>query len=130
MKTLTNSNYHRVQYFLLKLRTRFLLTNVYKRVFVIFFLLFRSFFFLQISWFNFSLKLCWRPKSYKQCQTNQVRRSLEQVRSKKLLPWTIMDKIFETNSTFHVIAYYGKSSISIFQEFLQVLTKLSFLEEH
>ena len=30
MKTLTSSNYHRVQYFLLKLRTRFLLTNLYK----------------------------------------------------------------------------------------------------
>ena len=33
LKTLTSSNYHRVQYFLLKLLTRFLLTNVYKRVF-------------------------------------------------------------------------------------------------
>ena len=32
LKTLTSSNYPRVQYFLLKLRTRFLLTNVYKRV--------------------------------------------------------------------------------------------------
>ena len=31
-KTLTSSNYLTVQYFLLKLRTRFLLTNVYKRV--------------------------------------------------------------------------------------------------
>ena len=31
-KTLTSSNYPIVQYFLLKLRTRFLLTNVYKRV--------------------------------------------------------------------------------------------------
>ena len=31
-----SSNYHRVQHFLLKLRTRFLLTNVYKRVFSIF----------------------------------------------------------------------------------------------
>ena len=36
LKTLTSSYYHRVQYFLLKLRTRFLLTNVYKRVFRIF----------------------------------------------------------------------------------------------
>ena len=31
-KILTSSNYPTVQYFLLKLRTRFLLTNVYKRV--------------------------------------------------------------------------------------------------
>ena len=33
LKTLTSSNYHKVYYFLLKLRTRFLLTNVYERVF-------------------------------------------------------------------------------------------------
>ena len=32
LKTLTSSNCHRVQQFLLKLRTSFLLTNVYKRV--------------------------------------------------------------------------------------------------
>ena len=32
LKILTSSNYPTVQYFLLKLRTRFLLTNVYKRV--------------------------------------------------------------------------------------------------
>ena len=31
-KTLRSSNYPAVQYFLLKLRTRFLLTNAYKRV--------------------------------------------------------------------------------------------------
>ena len=31
-ETLTSSNYPTVQYFLLKLCTRFLLTNVYKRV--------------------------------------------------------------------------------------------------
>ena len=42
LKTLMSSNYHRVQYFLLKLRTRFLLTNVYKRVCGIFLILFRS----------------------------------------------------------------------------------------
>ena len=36
LKTLTSSNYPTIQYFLLKLRTRFLLTNVYKRVFGIF----------------------------------------------------------------------------------------------
>ena len=32
LETLTRSDYHTVQYFLLKPRTRFLLTNVYKRV--------------------------------------------------------------------------------------------------
>ena len=32
LKTLTSANYPAVQYFLLKLCTRFLLTNVYKRV--------------------------------------------------------------------------------------------------
>ena len=32
LKILTSSNYPTVQYFLLKLRTRFLLTNVYKSV--------------------------------------------------------------------------------------------------
>ena len=31
-RTLTNSNYPAVQYFLLKLRARFLFTNAYKRV--------------------------------------------------------------------------------------------------
>ena len=33
LKTLTSSNYPTVQYFLLKLRTHFLLTNVYKSVY-------------------------------------------------------------------------------------------------
>ena len=37
LKTLTSSNYLTVQYFWLKLRTRFLLTNAYKRVCGIFF---------------------------------------------------------------------------------------------
>ena len=32
LKTLTSCDYPKVQYFLLKLRTRFLLTHVYKRV--------------------------------------------------------------------------------------------------
>ena len=36
LETLTSSNYLTVQYFLLKLRTRFLLTSVYKRVCEIF----------------------------------------------------------------------------------------------
>ena len=38
LKTLTSSNYPTVQYFLLKLRMRFLLASVYKRVYVIFLL--------------------------------------------------------------------------------------------
>ena len=42
LKTLTSSNYPTVQYFLLKLRTRFLLTNVYKSVCGIFFISLRS----------------------------------------------------------------------------------------
>ena len=37
LKNLTSSNYLRFQYLLLKLRTRFLLTNIYKRMFGIFF---------------------------------------------------------------------------------------------
>ena len=40
LKTLTSSNYPTVQYFLLKLRTRFLLTNVCKSVCGFFFILF------------------------------------------------------------------------------------------
>ena len=36
LKILTSSNYHRVQYFLLKFYTRFLLANAYKKVFWIF----------------------------------------------------------------------------------------------
>ena len=36
LNTLTGSNYHRIQYFSLKLRKLFLLTNVNKRVIVIF----------------------------------------------------------------------------------------------
>ena len=36
VKTLTSPNYPTVQYFLLKVRTPFLLTNVYKSVFGIF----------------------------------------------------------------------------------------------
>ena len=46
LKTLTSSNYPTVQYFLLKLRTRFLLANVYKRVCGIFFIFFLKKWFL------------------------------------------------------------------------------------
>ena len=42
MKILTSSSYPTIQYFLLKFRTRFLLTNVYKRVCKISYILFRS----------------------------------------------------------------------------------------
>ena len=42
LKTLMSSKYSIVQYFLLKLRTRFLLTIAYKRVRGMFFILFRS----------------------------------------------------------------------------------------
>ena len=42
LKTLTSSNYPTVQYFLLKLRTRFLLTIFYKNLRRIFFVLIRS----------------------------------------------------------------------------------------
>ena len=42
LETLTSSNYPTVQYFLLKLRTRFVLTNVYKTVCGIFFISFGS----------------------------------------------------------------------------------------
>ena len=42
LKTLTSSNYRPVQYFLLKLRTRFQLINVYKRVCGFFFISFKS----------------------------------------------------------------------------------------
>ena len=42
LKILMSFNYPTVQYFLLKLRTHFLLTNVCKRMYEIFFILFRS----------------------------------------------------------------------------------------
>ena len=42
LKPFTSSNYPAVQWFLLKLRSRFLLTNVYERVCGIFFISFRS----------------------------------------------------------------------------------------
>ena len=42
LKTFMSTNYPKVQYFLLKLRIRFLLTNAYKRMCKIFFILLRS----------------------------------------------------------------------------------------
>ena len=53
LKTLTSSNYPTIQYFLLKLCTRFLHTNVYKRVCVIFF------YFVQILSYLQKLKTTW-----------------------------------------------------------------------
>ena len=53
LKTLTSSNYHRIDYFLLKLRTCLLLTNVYKRVLGIFFI------FLDLKLFS-KIKKTWR----------------------------------------------------------------------
>ena len=42
LKTLKSSNYPKGQHFLLKLCTRFLLTNIYKTMFGIFLILFKS----------------------------------------------------------------------------------------
>ena len=42
LKTLTSSNYSKSYYFLLKFCTQFLLNNVYKRMFGIFLVMFRS----------------------------------------------------------------------------------------
>ena len=53
LKTLTSSNYSTVQYFLLKLSTRFLLTNVYKSVCGIFI------YFIQILSYLKNLKNTW-----------------------------------------------------------------------
>ena len=41
---------------------------------------------------------------------------------------TVMDKIFETNLSCEIV-HYGKSSISIFQEFLASINKIFFLGE-
>ena len=49
LKTLTNSNYPTVQHFLLKLRTRFLLTNFYKKVYGTFFILLDLEYFAKIK---------------------------------------------------------------------------------
>ena len=46
---LTSSNYHRVKYFLLKFPSRYLLNNVYKKVFGVSFILLRS-------WVNKNIK--------------------------------------------------------------------------
>ena len=51
VETLMSSNYPTVQYFLRKLCTRFLLTNVYKRVFGNFLILFVLFAKIEKTWF-------------------------------------------------------------------------------
>ena len=56
--------------------------------------------FLQLHSSNFSLKLYQKPHIYQNYEKNQVWRSLVQVRSKKLFPETIMDKIFEAALVF------------------------------
>ena len=53
LKTLTSSNYPAVQYFLLKLHTRFLLTNVYKRVCRSFLQKFKKTWFLHTRFLHF-----------------------------------------------------------------------------
>ena len=58
--------------------------------------------FLHISCSNFRLKLCQKPQSYKNCQTNQIWRGLGQVRSKKLFPEIFIHKILQINSSFYV----------------------------
>ena len=58
--------------------------------------------FLQLSCSNFNLKLSGSFKSYKNCKWNKLWSSLMSARSKKLFPETIIHKIFETNSSFHV----------------------------
>ena len=58
--------------------------------------------FLQITGSNFNLKLCQRPKSYENVPKNHIWRGLWRARIKKLFPETIIYKIFETNSSFHV----------------------------
>ena len=77
LKILMSSNYHKVYYFLLKFRTCFLFNNVYKRVFRILLILFkswvinknvrnecletRSFWFLQMTQDLNKIKKSWTP---------------------------------------------------------------------
>ena len=86
--------------------------------------------FLQINCSNFRLKLCQRPQMYKICQTNQTWRGLGLVRSKKVFPETIINKIFKPNSSFHVkYCTARKVQFLFFRRFLLVLTKFSFCLE-
>ena len=66
MKTLTSSNYSKGYYFLLKFCTQFLLNNVYKTMFGIFLVMFRS------SVINKSIKNeCVETRSFLFLQINQ-----------------------------------------------------------
>ena len=58
--------------------------------------------FLHFSCSEFRLKLCQRPSSYKDCQTDEFGRSLRWVRGKKLFAEITIHKILETNSSFYV----------------------------
>ena len=51
---------------------------------------------------NFRLKLYSRPQIYQNYQTNHVWRGLGWIKSKILFPETILAKVFQTNSSFHV----------------------------
>ena len=87
---------------------------------------------MQLSCSNFRLKLCQRPYSYENCQTNPIWKGLRRVRSKKLSSVTIIQKIFETNSSFHVKSttgkgHHGKSTISVFQEIFTSADKIFIL---
>ena len=58
--------------------------------------------FLRIGCSNFILKLSQRPEIYKHCQNNQSYRIMLRIRIKKITPETIIQKIFETNSSFYM----------------------------
>ena len=75
LKTLTSSNCHRVLYFSLKFCTRFLLSNVYKRVCGIFFILFRSLnksIFYQLRQSEVTKKKTITITDTKQYETNEI----------------------------------------------------------
>ena len=77
--------------------------------------------FLEISWPNSSLKICQRPYSYKNCQTNQIWRTLGRARNKKLSQEPLIHKLFETNSIFHM----KQHTTVVVTKFLLVVTKFS-----
>ena len=80
--------------------------------------------FLQIGCTNVSLKLYQRTQSYQNYQTNQIQRSLRQVKNKILFAETTLGKQHQANSVFFCeTAPIGKSSISIFQKFYASIEK-------
>ena len=83
-----------------------------------------------VSGSNWTPSLCYRSYSYQKCQTNQVLRSLGQIRNEKLFCETIMDKIYGKNPSFHVKYHTtGKVHFIFFRSFLLVLIKFSFWVE-